>query len=186
LVAASAVAETQERPALIDQATASPPQAPNPATRAIDDIFRDFTAEWLRNDPDLATRARYFTGEEQDRLERQLTPRTLAWRRARIGLARRGLAQLQSFGRAAMSERERVSADVMHWQLQSLVDEEPFLDDTFPLEQLQGANVNLVNAFVLVRPVRTERLYAERLAAELGVVRKRSRRLAGTALVGSV
>ena len=36
----------------------------------IDDFFRDFTADWIRHDPNLATRARYFTGAEQDRLER--------------------------------------------------------------------------------------------------------------------
>jgi hypothetical protein len=123
----------QEQPTVIGRAAASPLQAPNPAARTIDDMFRDFTAEWVRNDPDLATRARYFTGEEQDRLERQLTPRTEAWKRARIELARRGLAELQTFDRASMSENERVSADVMQWQLQAIVDEEPFLDDTFPI-----------------------------------------------------
>ena len=95
------VSMAQERPAVIAQAAAPPPQAPNPAARTIDDMFRDFTAEWLRNDPDVATRARYFTGEEQDRLERQLTPRTQAWKRARIQLARRGLAELQTFDRAS-------------------------------------------------------------------------------------
>ena len=45
----------------------------------IDDFFRDFTAEWIRHDPDLAARTRYFSGEEQDRFERELTPLTLAW-----------------------------------------------------------------------------------------------------------
>jgi hypothetical protein len=76
----------QERPAVIAQAAALPRQAPNPGARTIDDMFRDFTAEWVRNDPDLATQTRYLTGEEQDRLERQLTPRTQAWKRARIQL----------------------------------------------------------------------------------------------------
>jgi uncharacterized protein (DUF885 family) len=171
----------QEQPAVIAQAAAPPPQAPNPAGRTIDAMFRDFTAEWLRNDPDLATRARYFTGEEQDRLERQLTPRTQAWKRARIELARRGLAQLQTFDRASMSESESVSADLMQWQLQATVDQEPFLDDTFPLHQLlvgsaapiQGpANTSLVTALIVVHPLRTQR-DAENYAAALGQVAAR-------------
>jgi hypothetical protein len=45
---------------------------------SIDDFFRGFTADWIRHDPNQATSARYFSGDEQDRLERQLTPQTLA------------------------------------------------------------------------------------------------------------
>jgi hypothetical protein len=51
-----------------------------------------------------------------------------------------------------MTEIQRVSADLMVWQLQTLVDEEPYLDYQFPLEQFQGANINLVNALVIVHP----------------------------------
>lgn len=39
--------------------------------RGIDDFFRDFTAEWVRGNPTGATSSRYFSGDEQDRLERQ-------------------------------------------------------------------------------------------------------------------
>src|SRR4051812_5118042 len=79
----------------------------------IDDFFRDFTADWVRHDPSLATSARYFTGEEQDRLERQLTPETQAWKRDRIRRARQGLAELLKFDRARMTELQRVSAELM-------------------------------------------------------------------------
>jgi len=113
----------QEHPVLLAQTVSSQSQVQDPAARNIDDWFRDFTTEWVRNDPSLATRARYFAGEEQDRLERQLTPRTQAWKRARIQLARRGLVELQTFDRALMNENQRLSADVMQWQLQSIVDE---------------------------------------------------------------
>ena len=33
----------------------------------IDSFFSDFTAEWVRANPNLATSARYFSGDEQDR-----------------------------------------------------------------------------------------------------------------------
>src|SRR5512146_2850624 len=99
----------------------------------IDDFFRNFTAEWVRSSPNLATSSRYFTGDEQDRLERQLTPETLAYRRARIALARKGLAELAKFNRSELTETQRVSADLMHWDLDAIVREEPFLDYSFPL-----------------------------------------------------
>src|ERR1700690_1111867 len=79
--------------------------------RSIDDFFRDFTDEWVRGSPSLATSARYFTGEEQDRLERQLTPETRAYRESRIQLARKGLAELAKFDASRLTENQRLSAD---------------------------------------------------------------------------
>jgi uncharacterized protein (DUF885 family) len=151
---------------------------------SIDDFFRDFTAEWVRHDPERATATRYFSGEEQDRLERQLTPRTPAWRREHLELARRGIAGLRKFDRSKMTELQRVSADLMEWQLQSVADMEPFLDYVFPLEQFQGANVNLPNTLIVVHPLVTPH-DAENYVAALGQVAARleeamadSRRLA--------
>src|ERR1700681_3403047 len=106
-------------------------QNPPTATRTIDDFFRDFTAEWVRHDPNLATSARYFSGDEQGRLERQLTPQTLAWKRDRIQRARQGDTELRKFTRAPLTETQRMSADLMEWQLNEVVREEPFLDYTF-------------------------------------------------------
>src|SRR5262245_54854494 len=98
----------------------------------------------MRGNPSAATAARYFTADEQDRLERQLTPETNAYRRSRISLARKGLADLRKFDRAAMPEPQRISADLMEWQLDTVVREEPFLDYSFPLNQFNGVNVNMV------------------------------------------
>ena len=142
--------------------------------QTIDDFFRDFSAEWMRNDPDLARAARYFSGAEQDRLERQLTPRTLAHRQARVGRARQGLAVLAAFDRAAMTETQRVSADLMRWQLQTIADAEPFLEHGFPLNQFQGVNVGLVTTLTIVHALQTER-DAENYVAALGQVATRLR-----------
>src|SRR5215510_9019849 len=79
----------------------------------IDDFFRNFTAEWVRGSPNLATSSRFFTGEEQDRLERQLTPESEAFKRQRIQLARRGLMELARFDRSKMTDLQRVSAELM-------------------------------------------------------------------------
>src|SRR5262245_15181383 len=145
-VVPAAAVTAQDVPA---QVVASPPRVPHPAIRTVSDFFRDFTAEWIRHDPDLARRTRYFTDEEQDQLERQLTPRTEAWKRARLQLSRRGLAELQTFDRASMSEDQRLSADLMQWQLQVIVDEEQLLDKTFTLNQFRGENRAIVDTVVV-------------------------------------
>jgi hypothetical protein len=36
-----------------------------PPQRTIDDFFNDFTAPWIRANPNQAVSTRYFTGEEQ-------------------------------------------------------------------------------------------------------------------------
>ena len=169
----------EQQPIVIAQG-ATPQLRSDARTRTVDDFFRDFTAEWVRTNPDLARRTRYLTGEEQDRLERQLTPWTEAWRRARIALARSGLAELQSLDRATMSDAQRLSADVMQWQLQSIIDGEPYYDDSFPLNQFGGANVALVDALVVVHPLRTVR-DAENYVASLAQVATRMEEAAAEA-----
>src|SRR5258705_4237678 len=125
--------------------------------RTIEGFFREVTDDWVRHDPTLATSNRYFTGDEQDKLERQLTPRTVEWRRDRIRRARTGLVELGRFDRSALSDVLRVSAALLQWQLAAIVESEPFLDFTFPLEQMNGANVTLVDSFTIRRTVQTDR-----------------------------
>jgi uncharacterized protein (DUF885 family) len=137
--------------------------------RTIDEFFADFTAEWVRGNPNLTTSARYFTGPDQERLERELTPETDAYRRARINLARRGLAELRTFDRAMLRDAERLSADVMEWQLDTLVREEPYLDYTFPLEQMNGLNVRVIETLTVRHPLLTEK-DAENYLAALALV----------------
>ncbi len=151
---------------------ARPASAQSPATRSIDDFFRDFTADWVKRDPNLATSTRYFTGDEQDRLERQLTPQTLEWKRDRIQRARRGITDLKAFNRAALTDAQRISADLMEWQLNEYVREEPYFDYAFPLQQMNGANVELVETMTVRHPLLTER-DAENYVAALGDVRAR-------------
>ena len=124
--------------------------------QTIADFFDRFTADWIRSNPDQATNARYFTGEEQRNLERQLTPATEAWAKSRRDLARRGLAELSRFDLSRVNKMDRLSAELMRWQLQVVVDGERFADYAFPFEQFQGVNVNLVNAFTVVHPLLTE------------------------------
>jgi Uncharacterized protein conserved in bacteria len=120
---------------------------------ALDTFFTRFTDEWVRGNPDLATSSRYFSGEEQNRLEQQLTPRTRAYDLERIKLAKRGLAELAKFDRSKMTDSQRVSAELMQWLLEGIVASEAFLDFDFPLNQFHGANVGLVETLTLRHPL---------------------------------
>ncbi len=138
----------------------------------IDGFFDEFAAEWVRGNPNQAVRTRYFSGDEQNRLERQLTPLTEAWQRERIELARQGLNDLASFNDANLTKSQHVSTDVMQWQLETLIEAEPFLGYAFPLQQFNGANVTLINELTVVHPIRTER-DAANYVARLGQLDER-------------
>jgi uncharacterized protein (DUF885 family) len=132
----------------------------------IDAFFDEYTAEWMRANPDRAIRAGYFSGEEQDRLEQQLTPRTRAFELATIERARDGLAGLDRFDFDELSDSRRTSAAVMRWQLETIVAAEPYLDYWFPLNQHGGSNVGLPNQLTVVHPLNDDadaRNYVTRL-----------------------
>lgn len=135
--------------------------------RDIERFFDELTAEWVRRDPDLATATRYFSGAEQDQLEQQLTPNTRAWQLERIRLAQRGLRELGEYDPAKLSEAQRVSAALMRWLLESVVNGEKYLDYRYPLDQFGGANVQLVESLTLRHPLAAAKdasNYVKRLA----------------------
>jgi uncharacterized protein (DUF885 family) len=132
---------------------AAVPHAQQPS---LDDFFARFTDEWVRGHPNLAIATRYFSGSEQNALERQLTPLTADFQRERAKMAARGLAELRSFDRARMTPAERVSADLMAWQIELLGAGVPFGDYVYPLEQFAGANVALVSDLTVVHPLGNE------------------------------
>ncbi len=125
-------------------------------SRGVGAFFDDFSAEWMRRRPSQSTASRYFSGAEQDRFDRQLTPETSEWRRETVEQARRGLKELASFDRSRMTNEERVSAEVMQWQLQIIVDGDTFSDYDFPLDPFGGATVGIPNLLTVVHPIRSE------------------------------
>ena len=155
----------------------------------IGDFFEQFTADWVRQNPNQAISTRYFTGPEQQALERQLTPVTEAQAQSRRNLAKRGLAELSRFDLSRVNKTDRLSAELMRWQLQLVVDSEPHADYDFPFQQLNGVNVRLVNALTITHPLFTE-ADAENYLARLQQVPTRideaiaeSRRIAAKGLI---
>ena len=153
----------------VQQAAEEPIESEAPS---IDEFFQTFTDDWVRQNPNQAIQAQYFEGEEQDRLSRQMTPQTREWQLAMIQRARAGLQQLASFDLSSLSNEQRVSADMMQWQLQTIIDSENFLDYDFPLQQMNGANVNIPSTLTVVHPINTER-DAENYVARLALVNDR-------------
>jgi len=144
-------------------------------TEPISTFFEEFTAEWVAGDPNLAVAKRYFSGDRQDRLERELTPETRAYQRERIALARRGLERLKKYDLTALGPDQQLAAAVFRWQLETIVDAEPYLDylypqspggRPYPLNQESGANFQLTRQFTVVHPMRTVR-DAENFVARL-------------------
>ena len=155
----------------------------------IGEFFDRFTTEWVRQNPNQAVNARFFSGAEQQALDRQLTPATDEWARSRRELARRGLAELARYDFPRLNTMDRRSAELMQWQLQIIVDGEPYDDYAFPFEQFGGVNVNLVSAFTVAHPLRSDQ-DAENYLARLQQVRTRidesiavARRIAAKKLV---
>ena len=132
-------------------AQSSSTQAPD--ADSVGAFFQAFTDEWMLRQPSAATASRYFDGAQQREMDRQLTPQTEEFRSETVELARRGLERLATFDHDEMTDTERVSAEMMAWQLQAIVDGEQFSHLRFPLNQFHGANVGLPNLMTVVHPV---------------------------------
>lgn len=138
----------------------------------IDDFFARFSDDWVRRDPILATASQYFSGAEQQRLDGQLPPLTEDHLRRRIALARQGLAELSRFDRKSLTSTRAVSAASMEWQLRNIVDEEPYLNYTYPFRQFAGLHLALTDTLTTTHPIRN-RQDAENYIARLRLLSSR-------------
>jgi uncharacterized protein (DUF885 family) len=138
-------------------AVAAAKEAAKPAVQAnaAFDTWSDrFAADWVRQNPQLATSTQYFSGAEQDALDRQLTPLTQAQRSKMVALAKAGVARLDGFLAGPLSDEQRTSASVMRWSLANTVASEPYEDYNFVFNQFSGVQVGLVNFMTTTHPLR--------------------------------
>lgn len=137
--------------ALAAPATSAAAVKPN---AAFDKWADQFAQEWVRGNPQFATATQYFSGAEQDALDRQLTPQTPAQRKKMIAKAKEGIARLDKWMAGPLDETQRISAAVMRWSLSNTVANEPFEDHGFVFQQFSGAQVSLVNFMTQTHPMR--------------------------------
>ncbi len=149
------------------------------ATPSFDQWANEFSAQWVKQNPQFATRAQYFTGAEQDALDRQLTlggafGQTFGVKAAqeRAALARQGLAALAAFPEASLTPAQRTSAAVIKWTLQDAVAGAEFADHRFVFEQFGGLHLGLVNFLTTTHPIRNPR-DVENYLARLALVAPR-------------
>lgn len=127
------------------------------ADPAFDTFAQKLADEWMRANPAGATQQQYFSGAEQDALDRQLTPITREARAARAALAASGLTELAKFDRARFSEAQRNSVAMLAWQLDDIVRAEPFEEHAFVFNQFRGLQLGLVNFLSQTHPIRNAR-----------------------------
>jgi len=127
------------------------------ADPAFDTWAEDFAAQYVRLSPEQATTVQYFSGEEQDRLDRFLDVRGLAGARARAALAARGLAELAKFAPAGLTPAQRTSAAIFRWQLEQDVGAVAFTRTQFVFTQMGGPHLDLASFLTLTHPIRNPR-----------------------------
>ena len=146
---------------------AGPESRANLATASspsFDEWADTFTREWGRTSPQLATRTQYFTGDEQDALDRQLSmvgeygeSYGAATVRKRAALAREGLAQLAMFDRDRLTPTQQLSAAVIQWWLDLAVKSEEFAAHEYVFDQFNGLQLEYVNSVTQTHPIRNRR-----------------------------
>jgi len=141
-------------PAVAVAAPAKPVAAAPRPNAAFDKWADDFAADWVRLSPERATSGQYFSGAEQQALDRQLSPNTLEQRARYQALARAGVAKLDGFLKGKLDATQRISAQTMRWALASTIAGAPYQDHAFVFSQFSGAHIALVTFMTETHPLR--------------------------------
>lgn len=131
-----------------------------------------YTDEWMRFHTNLASTRRYFSGGEQEAMDRQIEQFTPAHRRAEVQLIDRGLAELKKFDRSRLSVSDLRVADIIEWDLSSQRANVNFDDYHFPFAQNYGVDSSLISLLTVNHAVRTAR-DADSYLARLALVAER-------------
>ena len=128
-----------------------------------DEFAESAAAEWVRGNPQQATATQYFSGAEQDALDRKLIafhgylPIEPAARQARVALAKRILIQLAGYDRTKLTPIQRISAGVIESSLRNVIEAAPLDDHSFVFEQFYGLHTTLVNFLSQTHPISNRR-----------------------------
>src|SRR5262245_52442705 len=145
------------------------------AEPSFDDWSEGFAAEWVTAKPQLATRSQYFSGAQQDSLDRQLTlggdgvGYGVRAAQATAAMAQSGLTELQRFPVETLSPQQRTSAAIISWTLQNAIRRAEFAQNLFVFEQFGGLHLALVDFMTTTHPIRNRR-DAENYLARLALI----------------
>jgi len=134
------------------------------AQESFDAFTERVAADWVRVRPQFATQAQYFSGAEQDALDRQFVatdpvglPFDPAARQATLALARKIRSELAAFDRAQLTPAQRISAGVIESGVRRVLKLAPLADHFFSFQQFYGVHVTAVNFLTQQHPVRNRR-----------------------------
>ena len=123
-----------------------------------------FTREWLRAEPQSATRTQYLPPADQAAADRELTltwgdgvPVVAAERAAYVARAKRGLDGLGRFPREGLTPVQRASADFLRWRFGVAVRAAELADQRYLFEQFNGVHLGLVSFLTQTHPLRNRR-----------------------------
>jgi uncharacterized protein (DUF885 family) len=148
---------------------AAPPATAAASAKAGSPAFDRFVdrlaADWMRANPAAATAQQYFSGAEQDSLDRELTaedaqygmPLGTAELAAFVARARAGLQGISGFRRERLSSVQRISRASLAWQLEDALRIAATADQRFVFEQFRGLQVALVSFLSQIHPLRNAR-----------------------------
>ena len=129
------------------------------ANPAFDQFVEQFADDWMRASPLQATTAQYFSGADQDALDRKLNFVALdpVERARRVAAAKDGLRDLRKFSVSELSPVQRTSQSVVTWALNDFIRADGVVEQGFVFEQFRGLQVTLVNFLSQTHPVRNSR-----------------------------
>jgi uncharacterized protein (DUF885 family) len=138
--------------------------APKISSASFDQWADGFADTWVSASPQLATRLRWFTGEKQDRLDRELSligewdyPWGAKAFAARAKLAKEGLAALDRFDLKTLTPEQQTSAAVIRWTLEDMIASAEFPQHRYVFDQFNGLQVDLINHLTQSQAIRTPR-----------------------------
>ncbi|RJG14942.1 DUF885 domain-containing protein [Massilia cavernae] len=177
------------QPVAVTAPTVAPAAKAEQRNAAFDNWADSFAAAWVRLSPEQSTAVQYFSGAEQQALDRQLSPQTAEYRKRFTNMARAGLVRLDMFLAGPLDATQRISAQTMRWSLANTIANEPFADHAFVFSQFSGAHIAPVTFMSEHHPIRNAAdvdNYLARLAqvgARLDEATARSRAAAGRKLI---
>lgn len=145
------------------------------------DAFAEETAAaWVRQNPQGATRRQYFSGAEQDALDRDMLatgplglPLDRRLRQQLLDQHRKEREQLARFDRARLTPVQRLAADAMQESIDQTLALAELEDHWFIFNQMSGLHVSVVNFLTQAHPVQRPRdleNYVARLGKVAGMV----------------
>ncbi len=142
----------------------SAPPASSSEAGSFDTWAESFVQNWMRDAPQFATRTQYFSGAEQDSLDRQMAlvgewgnPFGVTAANRRATLARRGRDELSRIPPGSLSAVQRTSAALLQWTLDDTIASAGFASHSYVFDQFNGLQIDLVNHLTQGHPIRQRR-----------------------------